>query len=139
MPSLFVIQGRDQGQRYTLDEPIISIGRVGGNAVQVNDTEVSRKHAILELSGEEYVLRDLNSSNGSFINGKRVKEQRLLSGDQIQFGRTLLLYTGSVETQDAAESGVSIIESSSDHDGSRILHAISQSEAGAGSLPRCEK
>lgn len=128
MPSLFVIQGRDQGQRYTLDEPMISIGRVGGNAVQVNDTEVSRKHAILELSGEEYVLRDLNSSNGSFINGKRIKEQRLLSGDQIQFGRTLLLYTGAVETQEAAESGVSIVESNAGHDGSRILHAISQSE-----------
>ncbi|QDT68296.1 Sensor protein ZraS [Planctomycetes bacterium MalM25] len=129
MPSLFVIQGRDQGQRHTLDEPMIGVGRVGGNAIQVHDTEVSRKHAVMELSGEEYVLRDLNSSNGTFVNGKRIKEQRLLSGDQIQFGRTLLLYTGTVETHEAAESGVSIVESSGDsHDGSRILHAISQTE-----------
>lgn len=128
MPSLFVIQGRDQGQRYKLDEPLIGIGRVGGNAIQLHDTEVSRKHAVLEEAGEEYVLRDLNSSNGTFVNGKRAKEQLLRSGDQLQVGRTMLLYTGMVESHVSAESGVHIVKQAGHDDGSRILHAISQSE-----------
>ncbi len=129
MPSLFVIQGRDQGQRFTLDEAFVGIGRVGGNAIQLHDTEVSRKHAVLEEAGEEYVLRDLNSSNGTFVNGKRAKEQRLCSGDQIQVGRTMLLYTGNVESlAAAAESGVHIVGRAGHDDGSRILHAISQTE-----------
>jgi two-component system NtrC family sensor kinase len=110
VPSLFVIQGRDQGQRFQLDEPEVSIGRISENAIQLHDTEVSRKHAQLELNGEqiEYVLRDLNSSNGTFVNGKAVRKARLHSGDQVQLGRTLLLYTGSHESVSSAESDVHI-------------------------------
>lgn len=128
MPSLFVIQGRDQGLRFPLDEPLVGIGRVGGNAIQLHDTEVSRKHAVFEQAGDEFVLRDLNSSNGTFVNGQRVREKRLLSGDQVQMGRTLLLYTGTTESVAEAQGDVSIVGSSGYDDGSRILHSISQSE-----------
>lgn len=128
MPSLFVIQGRDQGQRFTLDESLVGVGRVGGNAIQLHDTEVSRKHAVFEQTGEEYVLRDLNSSNGTFVNGTRVREKRLMSGDQVQMGRTLLLYTGASESLAVAAEDVSIVGTSGYDDGSRILHAISQNE-----------
>lgn len=132
MPSLFVIQGRDQGQRYPLDEPQVSLGRVTGNAIQLHDTEVSRKHAVLDQADGSpeggYVLRDLNSSNGTFVNGKRVKERKLLSGDQLQLGRTLLLYTGAHESIADIQDDVSIVAESGEEDRSRILHAISQSE-----------
>ncbi|MEO0529138.1 MAG: ATP-binding protein [Planctomycetota bacterium] len=128
MPSLFVIQGRDQGQRFTLDEPLVGVGRVGGNAIQVHDTEVSRKHAVFEQAGDEFVLRDLNSSNGTFVNGTRVRERRLKSGDQVQMGRTLLLYTGAAESLSDAADDVSIVGTSGYDDGSRILHSISQTE-----------
>ncbi|TWT95927.1 Sensor protein ZraS [Botrimarina colliarenosi] len=128
MPSLFVIQGRDQGLRFPLNEPLIGVGRVGGNAIQLNDTEVSRKHAVFEQTGEEFVLRDLNSSNGTFVNGQRIRDKRLLSGDQVQMGRTLLLYTGAAESVADAQGDVNIVGSSGYDDGSRILHSISQSE-----------
>lgn len=128
MPSLFVIQGRDQGLRFPLDEPLVGVGRVGGNSIQLHDTEVSRKHAVFELTGEEFVLRDLNSSNGTYVNGQRIREKRLLSGDQVQMGRTLLLYTGAAGSVADAEGDVSIVSASGYDDGSRILHSISQSE-----------
>ncbi|QDV73285.1 ATP-binding protein [Botrimarina mediterranea] len=128
VPSLFVIQGRDQGLRFPLDEPLVGVGRVGGNAIQLHDTEVSRKHAVFEQTGDEFVLRDLNSSNGTFVNGQRIREKRLLSGDQVQMGRTLLLYTGAAGSVADAEGDVSIVGSSGYDDGSRILHSISQSE-----------
>lgn len=127
MPSLFVIQGRDQGQRYELAEPRIPIGRTNDNVLQLHDTEVSRKHAELVRSGDVFLLRDLNSSNGTFVNGKPVKERQLSTGDQIQLGRTLLLFTGVKEDSSLHDSHVDIIPAADAHS-SRILHSISPAE-----------
>ena len=129
MPSLFVIQGRDQGTRFRLEEPIVSIGRGTSNVVQLHDTEVSRDHAQLCRNGDVYLVRDLGSSNGTFVNGKRVAEFELASGDQLQFGRTLLLYTGISEErgEDLADK-INIVPRNVEDDGSRIVHAMHQSE-----------
>lgn len=129
MPSLFVIQGRDQGSRFDLDGPAVSVGRVATNTIQLHDTEVSREHALLEKDGDSYRFRDLGSSNGSFINRQAVGEQLLSSGDQIQLGRTLLLYTGAPQEHPDLSSEVDIVAGSSKDDESRILHAIAQSDS----------
>ncbi|MEX0613523.1 MAG: ATP-binding protein [Pirellulales bacterium] len=129
MPSLFVIQGRDQGSRFRLDDARVMIGRGTSNAVQLHDTEISREHAELHRSGNVFVIRDLGSSNGTFVNGQQVKEQELASGDQLQLGRTLLLYTGVTEgrVEDLADK-INIVPRHDDDDGSRIVHAMHQSE-----------
>jgi signal transduction histidine kinase len=129
VPSLFVIQGRDQGSRFRLDDAKVLIGRGTTSAVQLHDTEVSREHAELIRRDEVYSIRDLGSSNGTFVNGKAVKEQDLSSGDQVQLGRTLLLYTGVTEgrIEDLADK-IHIVGPSADDDGSRIVHAMAQSE-----------
>ncbi len=101
MPSLFVIRGRDQGSRFELDGTLLTIGRDSSNAVQLHDTEVSRSHAVLRRSGKCYALADKHSSNGSFVNGRTLPPQQeleLASGDQLQIGQTLLLYTGFSDT-----------------------------------------
>ena len=54
MPSLFVIQGRDQGKRFELQDPCVRIGREKGNTVQLHDTEVSRFHAELQWQDGRY-------------------------------------------------------------------------------------
>jgi two-component system, NtrC family, sensor kinase len=129
VPSLFVIQGRDQGTRYELREPQITLGRVPTNNIQLHDTEVSREHARLDWEDDAYWFRDLDSSNGSYINRQAVREYRLSSGDQIQLGRTLLLYTGAQQEQQDLTGEVSIVASRADvDDGSRILHAMRQEE-----------
>ncbi|MEM6798946.1 MAG: ATP-binding protein [Planctomycetota bacterium] len=128
MPSLFVIQGRDQGTRFELEEETSSVGRVGANEVQLHDTEVSRQHAELVRSGDSFLLRDLNSSNGTYLNGKPIRESALKTGDQVQMGRTLMLFTGAQESLVESDSLVDIIGGRGDQDGSRILHAMSQSE-----------
>jgi signal transduction histidine kinase len=129
VPSLFVIQGRDQGTRFRLDEAVVTIGRGASNVVQLHDTEISREHAELRREGDLVVVRDLNSSNGTFVNGRAVKEQELASGDQLQLGRTTLLYTGVTEgrVEDLADK-INIVSRQSDDDGSRIVHAMPQSE-----------
>jgi signal transduction histidine kinase len=129
VPSLFVIQGRDQGTRFRLDELPVTIGRGTTNAVQLHDTEISREHAQLFRRGDVIYVRDLDSSNGTFVNGKPVKEHELASGDQLQLGRTLLLYTGVTEgrVEDLADK-INIVARHHEDDGSRIVHAMAQSE-----------
>ncbi|QDV29127.1 Sensor protein ZraS [Planctopirus ephydatiae] len=56
------------------------------------DTEVSRTHAAIERDGEKFVLKDRNSSNGTFVNGSPIKSRILKPGDQIQIGRTILQF-----------------------------------------------
>ncbi len=129
VPSLFVIQGRDQGTRYELREPHITLGRVPTNDIQLHDTEISREHARLDWEDDSYWFRDLDSSNGSYVNRQAVREYRLTSGDQIQLGRTLLLYTGAQQEQHDLSGEVSIVAARADvDDGSRILHAMRQEE-----------
>lgn len=129
MPSLFVIQGRDQGTRFRLDDATVTIGRGTTNLVQLHDTEVSREHAELTRHGEQYLLRDMGSSNGTFVNGRQIREQQLASGDQLQLGRTLLLYTGVTEDRfDDLADKINIVARSAEDDGSRIVHSMHQSE-----------
>ncbi len=129
MPSLFVIQGRDQGTRFQLDGATVTLGRGTSNAVQLHDTEVSREHAEFRKRGQAFVIRDLDSSNGTFVNGRQIKEQELASGDQLQLGRTLLLFTGVTEgrVEDLADK-INIVTHQEEEDGSRIVHSMHQSE-----------
>lgn len=129
MASLFVIQGRDQGTRFQLEDPVYTIGRTHSNGVRLHDTEVSREHAELSISGNSYRLKDLGSSNGTFVNGRLITEHELASGDQLQLGRSLLLFTGAMETNpsDLADQ-IDIIPRVND-DGSRIVASLSQANS----------
>ena len=136
MPSLFVIQGRDQGSRFQLEESVHTVGRTQNNSIRLHDTEVSREHAELVRHGDSYVLRDLGSSNGTYVNGRPATEHELTSGDQLQFGKSLLLYTGFVEGayEDIADK-VDIVPRADENDGSRIVAALSHYEGSDWELP----
>lgn len=126
MPSLFVIRGNDQGVRFELDESLVRLGRDASNAIQLHDTEVSRHHAELRQAERTFTLADLGSSNGTFVNGRRVDRHTLQSGDQVQMGGTLMLFTGpSGETDDDLEGSVLLDRPD---DASQIVHAVSQEE-----------
>jgi two-component system, NtrC family, sensor kinase len=129
VPSLFVIQGRDQGTRFRLDGETVTLGRGTSNEVQLHDTEISREHAEIKRRGSALIIRDLGSSNGTFVNGQPVKEHELKTGEQLQLGRTLLLYTGVSEDrrEDLADK-INIVPRYDDDDESRIVHAMHQSE-----------
>ncbi|MBN1589369.1 MAG: FHA domain-containing protein, partial [Pirellulales bacterium] len=96
MASLFVIRGNDQGSRFEFSDGV-RLGRDSSNEIQIHDTEVSRQHAEIRLSGDRFILIDSGSSNGTFVNGNREQQCTLASGDQVQLGRTLLLFTGPAE------------------------------------------
>ncbi len=128
MPSLFVIRGNDQGTRFELDETPAAIGRDVSNRIQLHDTEVSRRHAELRSDGDRFVLTDLNSSNGTFVNGRRIRSCPLNSGDQVQMGGTLMLFTAPGDESDVDLSGQVDIVTGQSNRPSRIVHSISREE-----------
>src|SRR5262249_8121587 len=69
-----------------IESPRFTIGRGAENSLCVQSTVVSRSHAELIRVGANYLLRDLGSTNGSFINGDRVTERMLNDGDTLRFG-----------------------------------------------------
>jgi len=91
--TLLIIQGADQGARFELNGDEVSLGRGPHNTVRVHDTEASRAHAVLRYADDIWHVADLHSSNGTMVNGRAVREQRLKAGDQIQVGRTVILFT----------------------------------------------
>lgn len=129
VPSLFVIRGNDQGTRFELDEGAIRLGRESSSGIQLHDTEVSRQHAEVRWVDRGHTILDLNSSNGTFVNGKRIHQHELASGDQVQVGSTLMLYTGpSDQPDEGLHSLVSIGAAPAADDESRIVHSVTPEE-----------
>ena len=84
---LVVRQGPNTGQIFGLDKSEISIGRDIDNDIVINDAEVSRKHARLTLEGDRYKIEDLNSTNGTYIDGQRLIGPHVMAiGEIIMFG-----------------------------------------------------
>ncbi len=75
-----------------------TLGRHPDNAVRLADREVSKEHASIERLGSQFLLRDLGSSNGTFVNGRRVRELKLKDGDEIVLGNCrLTFHAGEME------------------------------------------
>jgi len=84
--------GPTVGKKYPLDAQEVSIGRDAVNSIAINDAEVSRRHARMELRGSAYVIQDLGSTNGTFINGTRISGMQVLNpGDTVSFGEGIVL------------------------------------------------
>ena len=83
------------GSRVPLGEETVTLGRLPECEVVLSDTNVSRRHAEIHLRGDHYVLVDLGSTNGSKVNGARIKERVLADGDEITLGKTQLRFEAS--------------------------------------------
>ena len=129
MASLFVIQGRDQGQRFELAKPVLGLGRDTSNPIQLHDQEVSRRHAEIHRHDDGFTLVDLSSSNGTFVNSEQIERCVLSSGDRVQIGCTLMIFTGQqAEMSENLDDVVDIVTRSQTAGGSRIVKTIGQEE-----------
>jgi pSer/pThr/pTyr-binding forkhead associated (FHA) protein len=93
MNKLYIVKGKYEYLSLELKDQRTYVGRSPENDVQVQDNYVSRKHLELYKKGGKYFIRDLNSANGTFVNGKRIGsnvEQRVKEGDTIVIGMTLI-------------------------------------------------
>ncbi len=80
----------------------VGIGRDRANAIRLDDERVSRAHAEIESNADGFVVRDLGSTNGTWIRGERVDERPLVDGDRIQLGHHILEYRLHAKTRAGA-------------------------------------
>ena len=95
--------GPNPGTVYALDSDQISIGRDSSNEIPVNDAEVSRRHSRLTFQGGKYVLEDMGSTNGTFVNGQRLTGPRVLkSGEVVSLGEQIVFVYEAVDSDPGA-------------------------------------
>jgi pSer/pThr/pTyr-binding forkhead associated (FHA) protein/ketosteroid isomerase-like protein len=89
---LVMREGPVPGDATRLVKSELTIGRVAKNDIVIDDTEVSRNHARLISNGDGYIIEDLGSTNGTFVNGKKLSgQQALRAGDTINLGKSIVL------------------------------------------------
>ena len=95
--------GPTPGVTYPLEGDQLTIGRDSSNGVAINDAEVSRKHSRLSFQGGKYVLEDLGSTNGTFVNGQRLAGPVVLKpGDVVSLGEQIVLMYDAINQDPGA-------------------------------------
>jgi hypothetical protein len=89
--SLRMLKGVPPDRVYSVDGTT-RVGRGDESEIVLVDPSVSRAHAIVEIEGAQPVVRDLGSTNGTFVNGRRVSVEALRDGDELQFGNTRMRF-----------------------------------------------
>ena len=87
-----VAPGGEERIAFILSRGEIKIGRTLNNEFVVEHPSVSKRHARITLDANDYSLHDLNSINGTFINGRRIRTARLEDGCEVRFGNASFVY-----------------------------------------------
>ena len=90
MPKLHILSGVLEGKVYDLVDERVTVGRAMDNMIRLEDGTVSHHHAMFVLDATDYKLRDLNSTNGTFINNEKITETVLKPGQTLRFGQVEL-------------------------------------------------
>jgi FHA domain-containing protein len=105
---LIMRSGPTPGAAFTLEGDQIDVGRDSTNEIVINDAEISRRHARLTFQGGKYVLEDLGSTNGTFVNGQRLAGPRVLkAGEVVSFGEQIVVIFEAIMTADVGATVVS--------------------------------
>jgi pSer/pThr/pTyr-binding forkhead associated (FHA) protein len=87
-------------RRWELGDKPVTVGRGLASDVVINDATLSRQHFVVEREGQEYLLKDLKSQNGTWVDGRRAQSTPLHHHDCILAGRTIFLFSTQATTED---------------------------------------
>jgi len=93
---LVVLRGPNTGARFLLDADEVSSGRHPDSDIFLDDVTVSRKHATFRREGDVFLVRDVGSLNGTYVNRERIDETALKTGDEVQIGKFRLVFYAGV-------------------------------------------
>ncbi|HLL90676.1 MAG TPA: ATP-binding protein [Tepidisphaeraceae bacterium] len=127
MLTLLVLQGPDKGRRFELPDAAALVGR-DSKQLPLTDNTVSRRHCELVPVDSEWVLKDMGSANGTYVNGQRVERTAVLKlGDQVRVGRTLMVFGAQpgVTRGGAGDVKLTGVEAGMD---SSIMHTVASNE-----------
>lgn len=89
---LVVINGADLGKKYNLAQDETMIGRSSKVDIQIDEESISRNHATIANENDNIIIRDLRSTNGTYVNDQSIDEFSLRDGDQVKIGRTIFKF-----------------------------------------------
>lgn len=93
---ILILKGKRRGSDFRISSESLYIGRDGSCDVALDDETASRKHALIRHSSDGFVLVDLGSANGTYLNRRRAQHEELTDGDVIRVGETLLLFKEAI-------------------------------------------
>jgi pSer/pThr/pTyr-binding forkhead associated (FHA) protein len=93
---LVVLRGPNAGARFLLDADEVSSGRHPNSDIFLDDVTVSRKHATFRREGDVFLVRDVGSLNGTYVNRERIDETALKTRDEVQIGKFRLVFYAGV-------------------------------------------
>ncbi|MGC8943046.1 MAG: FHA domain-containing protein [Caldisericia bacterium] len=92
-PAILVVKsGKKAGGTFPLKKKVINIGRESGNEIVIDDNKASRQHAKIKLEDDKFVIYDLASTNGTFVNNQKITSCEINDGDEIKIGDTILVF-----------------------------------------------
>ncbi len=93
---LIVLKGPSIGEKFLIKKDTLTIGRSTNSDILLDDITVSRQHAIIKRIEKEFILKDLNSLNGTYLNGEIIdNDVTLKNGDKIQIGKYIFIFFNS--------------------------------------------
>jgi pSer/pThr/pTyr-binding forkhead associated (FHA) protein len=95
---LVVLRGPNTGARFLLDSDEVSSGRHPDSDIFLDDVTVSRKHATFRREGDDFLVSDVGSLNGTYVNRTRIDDAILKTGDEVQIGKFRLVFYAGVAT-----------------------------------------
>jgi pSer/pThr/pTyr-binding forkhead associated (FHA) protein len=89
---IIVSRGPNEGSTFMVDQDTVTVGRHPDSNIFLDDITVSRRHSVIERAGGEFVIRDVGSLNGTYVNHDRIDHKPIVDGDEIQVGRFVLIF-----------------------------------------------
>lgn len=127
--TLLVVHGPNQGTRYSVrsDGSETTIGRSVGCDIRLDDSEVSRRHVVIRFESDGFCAQDLQSANGTRVNGRFIETSALKHGDAIRIGGSLLSFQLTDHSNATAESAqhVQLIDDTAAQEHSAIVRSVS--------------
>ncbi len=100
---LRVLEGQEVGREYQINKVPVTMGRDALCDLSITDGRMSRQHAMIFYYSPDFYLKDLGSTNGSFVNEKRIKQEVIKNGDHVKVGSTTMEFI--VTMRDAGATG----------------------------------
>lgn len=134
-----VLEGVDKGRVFR-DLPIpVTIGREEGNVLRLNDERVSRYHAKIQMEDGDVIVTDLESTNGTRVNGSAIQIRRLRAGDQLSIGRSMLLFGTMEEISQRRQESAGNRRREQSNSGTRTIKADELTAAAAAVRDRTDE
>ena len=138
MATVTVIFGGQEQQTVQLDKPRVVAGREPVCEIHIDNLGISRQHCAFVARGDAFLIQDLNSSNGTFVNGRKVSEHFLNNDDEVMIGKYTLKFKNEAQAAAPANTSDAPVPDTLNTyvmDGAKIQEQLARMRAQSGAKP----